>query len=118
MTDIQMIKGDTTIFDVIVEREEEVVDLTGAKAWFTAKWTTDDEDADAAIELDSVDNPSNVEITPVEGKIRITIPASLTAELPGRWLEYDVQIKESSNVITTVQRGKLELTKQVTIATS
>lgn len=124
MTDIQSIKGDTQGFDVFVTKynevtgEDEIVNLTGAKAWFTAKRTSEDLDSAAIIKLDSVANPSQVVITGVTGKVRITLAPADTVNSPVKWLEYDVQIKEVDGTVTTVQKGKLELTKNITRSTT
>jgi hypothetical protein len=123
MSDIQMGKGDTKIFDVEVTKTDPdtgldvVVPLTDAKAWFTAKETSSDTDADAIIIYNNVDNPLNVIITEADGIVRIVIDPADTVDYPNRWLVYDVQIKEVDGTITTVERGNIELLKQATIST-
>jgi hypothetical protein len=122
MTDIQMVKGDTTIFDVHVTRFnpttglDENVPLTGAKAWFTAKKESTDLDASAVIAKNSVDHPSQVGITVSTAMVRVTIIPTDTVNYPSKWLNYDVQVREADGTITTVQKGKLELLKQATVA--
>ena len=124
MSDIQMTKGDSKSFNVYVTREnpvtgvDEVVDLTGAKAWFTAKATHQDADTSAIFKKNSVDNPTKVIITALTGVIRINIDPADTESYPYRWLVYDIQIKEASGIVTTVQRGKLELLTESTISTT
>jgi hypothetical protein len=124
MTDIQMPKGDTQTFDVFVTRVnqvtgvEEIVPLAGARAWFTAKKVSTDSDANAIIAKDSVTDPSEVVITDVEGKVTITIIPADTVSYPGKYLEYDVQVKEVDGTVTTVQKGRLELGKNITVSTA
>jgi hypothetical protein len=125
LRDIQMVKGDTNVFDVYVTRYnpttglDEVVPLTDAKAWFSAKRESRDLDADAVISLNSVDDGAQVAITASAGVVRITLVPGDTGTLPEKWYQYDVQLKESpTNVVTTIQRGRLELLKQATISTA
>jgi hypothetical protein len=119
-----MPKGDTFTFDVFVTRVnevtgvEEIVPLSGARAWFTAKKISTDSDANAIIAKDSVTDPSEVVITGVEGKVRITIVPADTVSYPGKYLEYDVQVKEVDGTVTTVQKGRLELGKNITVSTA
>ena len=124
MSDIQMTKGDTKSWDVFVTREnpvtglDEVVNLTGAKAWLTVKRTSKDDDASAVFKKNSTDNPTKVIITALTGIVRVTIDPADTESYPYRWLNYDVQVKESNGVVTTVARGKLELLSESTISTA
>jgi hypothetical protein len=121
MSEIVMVKGDTTVFDVAMTRlnllteQEEPVPLAGAKAWFTAKKNTRDADINAVIAKDSVSNPSQVIITPTTGIIRITIIPEDTVGYTGSWLYYDVQVREADGTVTTIQSGSLELLKHSTI---
>jgi len=124
MTDIQIPKGDSETFDVFVTRAnedtgvEEVVPLTGAKAWFTAKKESTDADVDAIIAKDSVADPSEVVITGIEGKVRITITPADTVSYDGKYLEYDVQVKEVDGTVTTVQKGRIEFGKNITVSSA
>jgi hypothetical protein len=119
-----MVRGDSKSFNVFVTREnpttgvDEVVNLTGAKAWFTAKATSVDTDSDAVFKKNSVDNPTKVIITAITGVIRINIDPGDTEGYPYRWLVYDCQVKEADGTLTTVQRGKLELLTRATISTT
>lgn len=121
MSDMQMFRGDTMSFDVTVTRfnpvtgVDDIVNLTGAKAWFTAKRSRGDADVNASIQLNSVSQPSQVIITPAAGKISITINPADTQNLTNRWLRYDVQVKEASGAVSTVASGKLELVRDTTI---
>lgn len=118
---IQATRGDTAIFDVTVTRfnpvteEDEIVNLTGAKAWFTVKRNRNDVDANAVVQRNSELNPSEVLITPVQGLIQVTLLPADTQDLKDRWLRYDVQVKEASGVVTTVASGRLELIHDATI---
>jgi hypothetical protein len=122
MSDIQIIKGDTSIFEVDVTRLnestglDEAVDLTDAKAWFTAKETFADPDDQAIVLYNSEDDIANITIAEIEGIVRVSIDPADTAAYPNRWLVYDVQIKEVDGTVTTVERGNIELLKQATIS--
>lgn len=115
---IQMRRGDTTVFDVAVTRynpitgrDEPVTTMT--KAWFTAKKTRADADAQAIISYNSLDDNVNCFIT--SNVVRVIIAAADTATLLEKWFEYDVQIRETDGTITTVQSGRLEILKDATI---
>lgn len=122
MTDIQMIKGDTTTFEVAVTRYNSTtgldvpVNLTGSKVWFTAKRTRRDTDASAFVLLNSTINPSQIIIVApaTNGIISITLTPADTETFSDKWLMYDVQLRESDNTITTVQSGRLELIRDST----
>ena len=121
-----MTKGDSSSWDVFVTRYDPVthldaaVNLTGAKAWFTAKRTSRDLDADAIIKKDSTTNPTQVTIVApaTQGKVRISLIPADTVNHNGRWLQYDVQVREADGTVTTVAEGKLEFTKQATITST
>lgn len=120
MTDIEMTRGDSATFDVAVTRYNaatHVNDLvTPDKAWFTAKANARDSDDSAVVALNSEDQPEQVLIT--TGSIRIKLDPEDTAEYLQRWLVYDVQILESDGTITTIEKGKMQLSADVTLATS
>lgn len=119
MTDIVMTRGDSVIMDVGVVRYNPSTGLndpvTASKAWFTAKANANDLDSAAIIKKDSVSSPTKVIIT--AGNIRIFLDPTDTSVYGDRWLEYDVQIKETSGAITTVERGKIQLKFDVTLTT-
>jgi hypothetical protein len=119
MTDMILNRGDSIIFDVGVVRLNPTTGLnepvTAQKAWFTAKVNSRDADVDAIIKKDSVSTPTKVLVT--AGNVRVFLDPADTAIYKDRWLVYDVQIKEASGSITTVERGKIELKKDVTIST-
>lgn len=120
MSDLVIIKGDTTIFDVFVTRVNQTTGVdepvtTIAKAWFTAKRNSNDIDDDAFISLDSVANPAQVVITPLAGTVRITLSPGDTVAYDHNWLEYDVQVKEVDGTVTTVRRGQMKLLKHATV---
>ena len=124
MRDIQMTKGDSASWIVPVTRFDPEtgldveVDLTGGKAWFTAKRTSHDDDADAIIKKDSTANPTQVTILApaTAGRVQITLLSSDTNTYDGKWLQYDVQVREADGTINTVVKGRLELGKQTTQA--
>ena len=86
-----------------------------AKAWFTAKKTTDDLDADALIALNSVDNPAQVVFMDASiGTFFVKLLPADTASIDDDSLVYDVQVREQDGRITTVAKGELKLKPDVT----
>lgn len=123
--DIDVTSGDHLTFDVYntrfneITQTDEPVNLTGAKIWFTVKRTKRDADVDALILKDSVTNPTKVRVVgdPLDGIIRISLDPSDTDSLKGS-LPYDVQVKESDGTITTIIKGYLQVSEDITISTA
>lgn len=115
--DIEAIKGDTEYYDMKAIRSNSPIDLTGANAkiWFSAKRHKKDLDADALISLNSVDHPAQVVFTDRPGGLFYValLPANTTS-IDEDSLLYDVQVREQDNRITTVQRGTLNLIRDIT----
>ena len=124
MTDIQMVKGDFVVMDVLVTRLnsetglDTPVDLTDAKVWFVAKEESAHTDVEAVININSEDNPDEIHVIDPEnqGIIEISIIPSRTVDYPYKWLLYNVQVREVDGLISTVQSGYLELLKNVAIS--
>jgi hypothetical protein len=121
--DIPGVKGDTITFDVFATRgvdpvtgAESPINLTGGKAWFTAKRTKGDADANALISLNTVDDPVGIRfiLPPTLGQIRITLVPDDTVNIVDRYVPFDVQIREVDNTVSTVERGYLELHRDIT----
>lgn len=121
MSDIKLTRGDDLTFDIYVTRgnPEVPVILTGAKIYFTIKKTTRDDDADALIEKNSTDNPTECRVLDdIAGIIRVHVPGSETDDLPVSYLPYDVQVKEADGNIVTPEKGFVEVERDSTITTS
>jgi hypothetical protein len=115
--DIEAVRGDTEYYDLAAVRSGAPVDLTGAavKIWFTAKRTKDDLDADAVISLNSTDDPAQCVFTNrPAGLFYIHVMPTDTANVEEDSLVYDVQVREQSGRVTTVQRGTLHLVRDIT----
>jgi hypothetical protein len=115
-----MTRGDTYTFDVTITRSSSPVDLTGASFWCTAKNSLADDDVDAVFQK-TLSSGIAVVGAAANGKIRVTIAATDTATLSHTAttaLQIDVQMKESTNQVTTVAQGTLTVTPDVTLSTS
>lgn len=113
--DIEMVRGDTPTWFLGFSRGSGPLALpAGTLIWFTAKRALTDEDAGAVFRK-SVG--SGVTITDAtNGKAKVTLAATDTNPLPDAdtLLYYDVQIKETSGVITSFL-GKLMVRCDVTV---
>jgi hypothetical protein len=127
MKNLKANKGDDITFQATVRRPTdedpnvyEVVDLTDADAWFTAKTNVTDEDADAVIRKGTPSiGLTGVTITDgPAGILVIDIDELETSDLEDGTvvLHYDLQIREDTGQLTTVQKGLFFLMDQVTIS--
>lgn len=122
--DLSFPRGDTYLFDVLAKRidpqsgQPVTIDLTGGKAWFTAKKTLSDQDVSATIALSTTTSGVAI-VDPTSGRVRVTVPASSTTLLDAdQKLFYDVQVMDSAGVVTTAQYGLLRIQPDVTRATA
>lgn len=115
----EMSRGDSQSFEVPVINPltEGPLNLTGAKIWFTAKYNYVDPDERAAIRLNTVDG--GVVITDaLRGLARIDIEPIHTRAFPDGIvrLVYDVQVKDASGFVTTIESGTLKVFPDVSRA--
>jgi hypothetical protein len=118
MADYNMFRGDTLVFDGVAEESGgDPQDLTGCTLWMTAKNQKSDLDADAVI---AVESGSGIEVvSAAAGTFTVTIAATLTADLTKRsLLHYDVQLKDATGQIYTVDSGTITVELDITRATS
>lgn len=118
VTDLgSVFRGDTIELPewVALDRDGDVIDLTGATVWFTAK------DSDQADDLEPPGFQhstvgTGVEITePTEGLYKVTIAAASTATLANATVFYwDVQVRTASGRTITVKLGKLKVVPDYT----
>lgn len=109
---IKRIKGDTYSIDLTIETAlGEIVDLTGATVFFTVKRNIQDTDSQALINK-TVTSHTN----PTLGQTSISLNASDVAYV-GEFY-YDIKVKFSSNIISSVLTDKFILVDHVTIRTS
>jgi hypothetical protein len=109
--------GDDYDYRFVISEGSSVMDLTGAKVWFTMKESTLESDAAAKLQLTS-DDTDEVEIVApaTDGVIIIKFKSSgakSTENLEGIW-DYDVQILTASNRVMTVAAGKIEFLPNLT----
>lgn len=126
----QMFRGDTFVFDVQVYKapvfgqpEDSPTppqDITGWKMWFTAKNQFPDPDRAAVVQLDNASIGGIAFIQPTNGLAEVTMSPLATygfADGPVT-LVYDVQVKDLSGRLTTVEQGTLTVYPDVTRALS
>lgn len=126
MTDFAIDRGETVTFDVPVVRwnptteQFDPVPLSGSKAWFTIKASTRDADTSALVSYNTVDDPANIIVVgnPDNGILRVSIPDTDTDGLPQSYLPYDVQLKEADGTVTTIVKGFIAVSRDVTISTT
>ncbi len=130
IVNLEMSRGDTYVFDHFAKKRDPSVailvpvDLTGGRAWFTAKRSPTDVDRNATIAIstlaDDVYDLGITVITAVAGQIRIAIPAAATKGLPDNSVDllYDIQVADSGGNVTTTQHGVLTISPDVTLAPS
>ena len=126
MTDYLLTRGDTLLVPVQVlavpsglppDSQPQIVDITGWKLWFTVKKYLADPDSLAVFQGTTVSG--DVVITAAtSGKALCTMPAISTRALPDgvTRLIYDVQGKDLTGIISTVERGVITVTPDVTRA--
>ena len=124
---LTMSRGDTFVRDIQVTApppgappgaQPVPVDITGWTLWFTAKYNLADVDAQAVAQLSTLTS-GIVLTTPTAGKAEITMPPGATvnfADAPVS-IYYDVQAKDLSGRIFTVERGVIVVTPDVTRTT-
>lgn len=114
--DSALIRGDSNIFTVTVtDQDGAAMNLTGAKLFFTAKYSRSDTDAEAIFQKSS---PSNgIEITSAAGGLAtVTITTMDTYNLTENIAAYyDLQVKDSSGRVFTATRGRLEILMDATV---
>jgi hypothetical protein len=117
MPDLVAVRGDTNIYNVTVLRGDRPLDITGAKAWMTAKHFKTDTDAMAVFQVNSDAGDINL-YDPTHGRLQINVqPVHTEGLLEDEVLYYDIQLKESTGQITTIGQGKLEVLADVTQTT-
>lgn len=116
-------RGDTLAIPVAVKNAATgaATDLTGWLVWFTVKRNYADPDSQSVFQARSDDMSGGVVITepPTLGQITATLPASATLGWPDSPsnLVYDVQGKDTSGNIRTVDSGTICVTPDVTRST-
>lgn len=112
----EMSRGDGRDYEIaITDEDDDVVDIAGAKIWFTVKDDYDKSDANAEFQL-TTDVATEILITNAAGGIAmIYIKNVHTKDLVGQTYYFDVQIKETGEEPRTVIRGSMLIKPDVTI---
>lgn len=115
MLELSGVRGDTNVYDLRVIRQNAPVNLTGVKMWFTLKDDRNDPDSEALIQVNNIDDPSQVYYTqPTAGRAQIALLPGDTVALVDNAFYYDIQILETSGAVTTIANGILHLENDVT----
>ena len=121
----KMVRGDTLQIapQVVNEFTRGSVDVTGWTFWFTAKYALPNPDKQAAMAQDNISSGGNGGITlvqPTLGQALVQVQPSVTLQYPDGpvCLDYDIQAKDPSGVVTTVEFGKLTVWPDVTRSVS
>lgn len=115
MTALSIFRGDTVNIDLtITDSDGSALNITGYKFFFTAKSNDDDNDDDALIKKDVTTHlkPDGSDGT-LTGQSRITLSKTQTAVAIGNHY-YDIQMKDSSDDITTLTKDRFNVKQDVT----
>ncbi len=108
---IKRIKGDNYNLDVqITDINDIAIDLTGSTVFFTVKRNLEDDDASAIINKTITSFAS-----PTTGDVSIVLTSS-DCDLLGTFF-YDIKIKTSGGIITSVATDSIIFQNHVTIRT-
>ena len=117
----QTIRGDSRLLSFTVTKQNgDVLNLTAAKIWMTAKYNFTDTDLQAVFQK-TTDPGGGITIPqPTLGTVEIQIDPIDTSTLPAKniILFFDVQIKTSDQQIFTILSGKMTIIPDVTISTT
>lgn len=116
MAALVMFRGDSFPYEFQIKRNEVPVDLTGFTLWWTAKRYVSDPDQQAVSRLDNGLLGGVTIVDALQGKVRAVMPASATLLFPDTAsnLFYDLQMKDLSGVVTTVDSGTIAVSADVT----
>lgn len=118
----EMFRGDSFVFEVnVLQADCAPQNITGWSMWFTAKYFVADYDTQAPIKLGTISPLSGITFTnALAGQAEVTIPSVATAGFPDTptKLVYDVQVKDTTGRVFTIETGTLTVNPDVTRATS
>ena len=125
-----MMRGDTLVIDYKVFKDAttglpvpgavgQIFDLTGSKAWWTAKNNVVVQDNEAVFQRTSTPANGIVFTDAVQGKLRVTIDPANTRAMPDQVtaLVYDLQIQTPAGAIVTLEMGTMVIVPDITRAT-
>lgn len=111
---LEMTRGDTLPFQVIVKNAGNAIDITGYSFRMTARY------AIGEAVVFTLTSPGQISITnAASGIINVTVPPSATSSLAPREyrLAYDIQAYSSAQTIYTVCSGTIVVDPDVSITT-
>lgn len=114
---LEMYRGDTYPFEVVVENAGNPVNISGFQFRMTCKYRVQDPDNQAVFTLTS---PTNIVVTDaVNGELFITIPPSATSSLQAYvyHLWYDIQAYNDINTVYTICSGQIVINPDCSITT-
>jgi hypothetical protein len=116
-----MVRGDSATFQSTISNLG-ISGLTGSSMWFTVKYAYTDIDA-AKILSKTVGNGITIVQaggSGINGIVNISINPADTANVPEQQitLVWDLQMKDTNGVVTTVDKGTLVVSPDVTQATT
>lgn len=115
MTDTRLtiIRGDDVNLGVTLkDGEGEVIDITGYTVYFTAKKKLSDPDSDAIIAKEVTDHED-----PENGVTNIALSSTET-DIEDDIYYWDIQLKDTDDLISSSAYGQMRVRKDVTIRTS
>lgn len=117
MSLLRITRGDNALFSMnIVNYVGDALDITGAEIWFTAKYGPNDADEDAVFQK-TIGNGIDIVDAPL-GEINIVLdPEDTDSLLDTNKLRFDVQIKDASDKVYTIESGTLIVDYDVTRTT-
>lgn len=92
------------------------VNLTGATIWFTAKYAVADPDERAVMRLNNQALSGVTIVNATGGQFSVTGPLLATVQFPDAETDlfFDIQYKDASGHVFTVERGSLAILPDVT----
>lgn len=122
MSEINLIIGDTSVLDVDIYRDDELLDLSDYIVFFTVKkpffgsiGINNPDDTEAVIAKNSETDCGGIERYGI-GKIRIALSSLDTKDIVDGIYEYDIQITKAGNddTVITVDSGNITFNKEIT----
>ena len=103
-TNLYIIRGDDKYYDInFKDKDQNAIDITGWKLYFTVKKNLGDSDEEAVIKKDITTHTD-----PSNGKTRLHLTNADT-EINGGDYYYDIQVKRTSDDVFTVMIGKISI---------
>lgn len=113
----KLYRGDHIVFEAALSQAKKALAITGYTIWFTAKPNISLPDGGSGVIQKTIGNGITV-LDASQGKIRIgLVPADTAGINQETKYECDVQVKSPTNEVSTVARGTVTVSIDVTQAT-